>query len=65
MVAASLISLSKDEFTDFIDSFDTVLTDCDGMYNIVYLYIHTYELSEKNVHMIETRSTGIGYVVPI
>ncbi|PNF37250.1 hypothetical protein B7P43_G00397 [Cryptotermes secundus] len=31
MVAVSLTSLSKEEFTNFIDSFDTVLTDCDGV----------------------------------
>jgi hypothetical protein len=35
MVAVNLASLSKEEFTNFIDSFDTVLTDCDGMYNII------------------------------
>jgi hypothetical protein len=57
MGAVSLTSLSKEEFTNFIDSFDTVLTDCDGMYNIyIYICIHTCELSEKKAHMIEKRS---------
>jgi hypothetical protein len=67
MVAASLTSLNKEEFTNFIDSFDTVLTDCDGMYNIIiiYIYVHTYELSEKKVHMVENHASVIGYVVPI
>jgi uncharacterized protein (TIGR01639 family) len=56
MGVVSLTSLSKEEFTNFIDSFDTVLTDCDGMYNI-FLYIFILnELSEKKAHMIEKRS---------
>jgi hypothetical protein len=31
-MAVNLSSLSNEEFKTFIGSFDTVLTDCDGMY---------------------------------
>jgi hypothetical protein len=41
MVVVSITSLNKEEFRNFIDSFDTVLTDCDGMYNII-LYVHLH-----------------------
>lgn len=34
-----LASLSSEQFTQFIDSFDTVITDCDGKR---YLYYYTY-----------------------
>jgi hypothetical protein len=32
MVVVSLTSLNKKKIRSFIDSFDTVLTDCDGTY---------------------------------
>jgi hypothetical protein len=34
-MAVNLTSLSNEELKTFISSFDTVLTDCDGMYVIV------------------------------
>lgn len=34
-MAINLTSLSNEELKKFISSFDTVLTDCDGMYVIV------------------------------
>jgi hypothetical protein len=40
MAGVSVTSFSKEEFRNVIDSFDTVLTDCDGMYNIIlYIFI--------------------------
>lgn len=34
MAAVSLADLKKEDLKEFLDSFDTVLTDCDGMYAI-------------------------------
>lgn len=41
MSAINLTSLSKEEFRKFVDSFDTVLADCDGMYcECIFIFIN-------------------------
>lgn len=35
----NLQEASKDQVQEFLNSFDTVLTDCDGTFNIFHIYI--------------------------